>query len=57
MSHYLGRVEVDIFGTAMFITGYSWLVIESLLHIQCSQLILKHISAKRNDIFHATLVV
>lgn len=57
MSHYLGRVEVDIFGTAMFITGYSWLVIESLLHIQCSQLILKHISAKKIDIFHATLVV
>lgn len=32
-SHYLWRVEVDIFSTAMFITRNSWLVIESLLHI------------------------
>jgi len=39
--HYLGGVEVDIFGTAMFIPRHGWLVIESLFHIQSSQLILK----------------
>lgn len=38
---YLWGVEVDIFSTAVFIARHCWLVVESLLHIECRQLILK----------------
>lgn len=38
---YLWGVEVDIFSTAVLVAGHCWLVVKSLLHIECRQLILK----------------
>lgn len=40
-SPYLGRVEVDIFSTAVFIARHCGLIVKSLLHVQCSQLVLQ----------------
>lgn len=44
---YLGGVEVDIFGTAVLVAGYSRLVVESLLYVECRQLILKKNNKKK----------
>lgn len=39
---HLGRIEVDVLGTAMFIPRDSRLVIETLFYIQGCQFILRH---------------
>jgi hypothetical protein len=46
LSH-LGRIEVDVLGTAMFVPRDSRLVIETLFYIQSRQFILR----QKNSIF------